>query len=143
MGKRALIEESSTSSGAGVPAKKRGKPLEWGKLANHELTFDLENEANLSIIEISSNTTVSEEAPKSVQSEEAPKGEKVKEKTPRKKAAARRSQHSCEDYGIPANREERTSPYIGEETHAPKKDTESTFLQRNKEGKKRREVTSC
>ena len=94
MGKRAVIEESSTSSEAEVPAKKKGKPIKWGKLSNPELAFDLENEANPYIIEISSNTTVSEETPKSVQSEEASKGEKVKEETPRKKAAARRNQHS-------------------------------------------------
>ena len=79
MGKRAIIEESSTSSEAEVPAKKRGKPIKRGKLANPELALDLENEANPLFIEIYSNTTVSEAAPKSVQSEEAPKGEKVKE----------------------------------------------------------------
>ena len=59
----------------------------WGKLANPELAFDLENEANPSIIEISSNTAVSEDPPTSVQSEESPKGENVKKENAPKESS--------------------------------------------------------
>ena len=45
MGKRAVIEEPPTSREAEVHAKKRGKPIKWGNLANPELAFDLEIEA--------------------------------------------------------------------------------------------------
>ena len=61
---------------------KRGKPTKWGKPANPELAFDLENKANPSIIEISSNITVSGEDPEIAQSEEVPK-EREEENAPK------------------------------------------------------------
>ena len=141
MGKRAVIEESSTSSEAEVPTKKRGKPKKWGKLANPELAFDLENEANPSIIEMSSNATVSDEVPKSAQSEEAPKGEKVKEENAPKES-------SCpEKPALPVIAtvawlvEKKGPSTIREETHAPKKIRNPPYHKRSRRAEDRREVT--
>ena len=81
-GKRAIIDESSTSSELELPAKKKGPAVKWGKTTSPELAFDSETEANPSIIEISSNTTVNGEESKGPQSETAPE-EVKKENAPK------------------------------------------------------------
>ena len=79
LGKRAVIEESSSSSETEIPIKKERKPTKWEKPATPEFAFDLENEAPSSIIDISSNTTGIDEAPKTAQNEEVTNEGKLKE----------------------------------------------------------------
>ena len=79
LGKRAVIEESSSSSETEIPIKKEGKPTKWEKPATPEFAFDLENEAPSSIIDISSNTTGNDEAPKTAQNVEVTNEGMVKE----------------------------------------------------------------
>ena len=113
----------------------------WGKLANPELAFDLENEANPSIIEISSNTAVSEDPPTSVQSEESPKGENVKKENAPKESS------SPEKPALPvkatvSRQKEKKGPVQRRGNTCPQKDAESTLLQRKERARKRIEVTS-